>query len=128
MLFNSVLLLNFTKTTAMEYGLAWVLSVIVAFIGILTKILMETFIPKNYGGNESLKSSYINAAMIIFILIMISTLAIRIFSNPWNQELLMLTLFKAFLLIGFVAFLVVIKIFKIYIQMLINEFEDESDE
>lgn len=96
----------------MENWQSWMISTIVVLIGMVAKFLLEIYLPEYKREKINIKRTGINTFMTLLLLYLFGKTAFRLYTEPWTQELEIYTLFQAFLFIGFVSFLVIMRIFR----------------
>jgi len=96
----------------MENWQSWMISTVVVLIGMVAKFLLEIYLPEFRREKVNIKRTGINTFMTILLLYLFGKTAFRLYTEPWTQELEIYTLFQAFLFIGFVSFLVIMRTFR----------------
>ncbi|MFT6174793.1 MAG: ABC-type multidrug transport system fused ATPase/permease subunit [Cryomorphaceae bacterium] len=108
----------------MENWQSWLVPSAVVPIGILVKFLLEIYLPENGEGIRRIKQIVINTSMTLFFLYILGNTAYRLLNEPWSEHLMLFVLFQAFLFIGLVAFLVIMRVFKIFFK----DFTEDIDQ
>jgi ABC-type multidrug transport system fused ATPase/permease subunit len=107
----------------MENWQSWLVPSAVMLIGILVKFLLEIYLPENVEGKKRIKKIVINTSMTLFLLYIFGNTAYTLFNEPWSEDLKVFALFQAFLFIGLVAFLVIMRVFKIFFKDFTEDIE-----
>ncbi|MGB6034631.1 MAG: hypothetical protein WBG42_00085 [Cryomorphaceae bacterium] len=110
----------------MENWQSWMISTIVVLIGMVAKFLLEIYLPEIRREKINIKRTGINTFMTLLLLYLFGKTAFRLFTEPWTQELEIYTLFQAFLFIGFVSFLVIMRIFRKFFDDSENDGESKG--
>ncbi|MCA1764308.1 MAG: hypothetical protein LC664_15145 [Flavobacteriales bacterium] len=107
----------------MENLQSWIVPTAVVLVAVVAKFILEIYLPKSEDGKMPMKKIFINSFMGAALLYILGNMSFRLFTEPWSQDLMVFTYYQAFLFTVLTGFLLVMRIFNIFI----DDFSKDSE-